>query len=82
MKIELGTTGKDIITGFKGVITGHVKYLTGCDQILLVPRVDEKGARIDSHWFDINRIEAVEGEKKVVIDTTDESGPGELPPDY
>ncbi len=28
--IELGRTYKDRITGFKGVATGFVEYLTGC----------------------------------------------------
>jgi hypothetical protein len=35
--IALGRRGRDVITGFEGVITGHVAYLTGCNQYLLAP---------------------------------------------
>ena len=39
MDFKLGIKAKDSITGFQGVITGKVSYLTGCDQYLLAPEV-------------------------------------------
>lgn len=41
---ELGRKYKDKITGFEGVATGYVRYLTGCNQVLLAPAVDSTGA--------------------------------------
>ena len=35
--IILGATYRDVITGFSGVATGYVKYLTGCNQVLIQP---------------------------------------------
>lgn len=55
--IHLGATYKDKITGFKGVATGHCEYLSGCNQTLLAPPCDEKGALIDSQWFDDQRLQ-------------------------
>ena len=57
MKIELGKTVQDVITGFKGVVTGRVEYLTGCNQCLIAPRVGVDGAYKDSQWFDEDRLE-------------------------
>ncbi len=53
----LGFTVKDRITGFKGVAVGHVEYLTGCNQTLVVPPVDAEGKLRDGQWFDDQRLE-------------------------
>lgn len=57
MKAEhLGKHAKDRVTGFEGLVTGEISYLTGCDQILIQPQsLDEKGCMRDSKWFDIFR---------------------------
>ena len=56
--MELGTKGRDKVTGFEGICMGTAQYLTGCNQILLVPtHLDEKGKRLDGEWFDDIRIE-------------------------
>ena len=64
---SFGFTGKDIITGFVGVITGACSYLSGCSQFLLSPKVDEKGAHQDGQWFDTSRIEIQESVERVVL---------------
>ena len=64
---ELGKTAKDVITGFSGVITGHVRYLTGCDQYLLQPKMAEKGKRPAAEWFDETRLVKVNNKKKVTL---------------
>ena len=56
MVIKLGQTVEDRITGFKGIVTGRVEYITGCNQVLLVPRVNSEGARIEAEWFDEERV--------------------------
>lgn len=60
MRIELGKKVRDKITGFHGVVTGRVEYLTGCEQVLIQPPTKQDGAWVDSHWLDIDRVEAVE----------------------
>lgn len=55
----LGTTQRDKITGFQGVVTGYCEYISGCNQALLIPKLDEKGAYQESHWFDVQRLERV-----------------------
>jgi hypothetical protein len=58
--IELGMKCKDKLTGFEGVCVGQAQYLTGCNQVLLVPdHVGEHGKRPDGEWFDDMRIERV-----------------------
>jgi hypothetical protein len=37
-------------------VIGRVQYLTGCNQVLVQPRVDEKGAYRDSMWIDEQRV--------------------------
>lgn len=55
---HLGKRAKDRITGFEGIVTGEISYLTGCDQILIQPQgLDEKGLVKDAKWFDIYRCE-------------------------
>lgn len=54
--IQLGATYRDVITGFEGVATGHVTYLSGCNQALLAPRVGADGALRDPQWFDEQRL--------------------------
>lgn len=53
----LGRYVQDKVTGFTGTITGYVTYLTGCNQVLLVPQVDAQGKVQESHWFDVQRID-------------------------
>lgn len=53
---KLGKEATDIITGFTGVITSEHKYLTGCTQYGLQPKVSEKGILPKTEFFDENRI--------------------------
>jgi hypothetical protein len=55
MTITLGRKYKDAITGFSGVAVGHVRYVSGCNQVLLTPPVDKDGKLIDAQWFDEQR---------------------------
>lgn len=58
--IVLGNTYTDTITGFSGVATGHCEYLTGCNQVLLVPKVGPDGAMRSGEWFDQQRVTLVD----------------------
>ena len=72
MRIELGKTYKDKITGFQGVATGEAKYISGCDQVLLIPPAKE-GAYVDGQWFDVQRCEEVDRDP-VVLDNAKSPG--------
>lgn len=64
----LGHTGTDRITGFAGVITGHLEYLSGCDQLLLAPKVDSEGKAREGQWFDQQRVEISHEHARIVLD--------------
>lgn len=64
-----GLVGRDVITGFKGVIIGYVQYMTGCSQFLLTPKVGEDNTLKDGQWYDTSRIEVVEEEARLELPT-------------
>jgi hypothetical protein len=67
-KIALGYTVTDRITGFRGVVTGVVHYLTGCHQALVAPPLGGDGALRDSSWFDLQRLDVDQAVAPVVLD--------------
>jgi hypothetical protein len=56
--IELGRKGRDKVTGFEGIITARVTFITGCDQYALAPKAED-GKIPDSVYFDEGRIEII-----------------------
>lgn len=50
---------RDVITGFRGIVTGHADYITGCDQWLIQPDATDKTYN-EAKWFDENRLEIVD----------------------
>lgn len=76
----LGKTFEDKITGFKGVAVGYVIYLSGCNQVLLSPRVDEKGKLDDSRWIDEQRLAVDPSRAAVSLDNGDHPGSDISPP--
>lgn len=76
LKDFFGKTGKDVITGFVGVITGACSYISGCDQLLLSPLVDEKGGHRDGQWFDSSRVEIQDVETIVLSKEKVAAAPG------
>lgn len=67
MTIELGMKYRDRISGFTGTATGYVRYITGCNQVLLGPKAKDDGTLSPSEWFDEQRLVQVEGER-IVLD--------------
>ena len=55
MNGNLGYTFTDRISGFRGVCTGYVEYITGCNQLLLTPTNLTEGKPNDPQWFDEQR---------------------------
>ncbi|MEW6115629.1 MAG: hypothetical protein AB1553_01855 [Nitrospirota bacterium] len=71
--ITLGQKYKDKITGFEGVATGYVQYISGCNQALLVPKVSADGTLRESLWFDVQRLEVV-GTEVIKLDNGEKPG--------
>ena len=78
----LGREAKDKITGFTGIITCHCRYLTGCDQYGLTPKVNKDGKTTDSQWFDEGRIELIGcGILEKEVESDEKGGPNrDAPP--
>ena len=71
---RFGQPSIDIISGFKGIVVGSVISLSGSAMMLLAPPVtDKEGKRIESEWFDIQRVKADKGK---VISLTNGDTPG------
>ena len=60
MDISIGDKVKDKVSGFVGIVTGVVDYISGCKQALVAPVVDKDGKLLDSNWFDIQRLDVVD----------------------
>jgi hypothetical protein len=78
--IQLGRTYRDKISDFIGVATGYVQYITGCNQVLLGPKVKEDGSLPNSQWFDEQRLEPVQNVPDVTLDNGHTPGFGEEAP--
>lgn len=53
--MKLGNTYKDSITGYEGIATASVKYISGCEQTLISPK-HIKGGFDKGEWFDNQRL--------------------------
>jgi len=53
----LGRKVKCRVTGFSGVATSVGFDLYGCIQVIVNPGTDKDGKPMESHWFDIGRLE-------------------------
>ena len=65
----LGLKAKDVVTGFKGVITSLSFDLYGCINVLVTPESDKDGKRGESYWYDVARIKTTS--KKPVMELPD-----------
>ena len=77
--ITLGDTYTDRITGFRGVCTGYVTYITGCNQGLLVPPAKD-GALVEAQWFDEQRLDYDGTADTILIDNGRTPGPDKAAP--
>lgn len=64
-EIELGDLAKDSVSGFKGVVVGVTKWLSGCDRYVLQPQeLQENGAPVEIQSFDVTQLVLI---KKAVV---------------
>jgi hypothetical protein len=75
---KLGGTYTDKITGFRGIATGYVQYITGCNQLLLAPKAAEGGMKA-SEWIDEQRL-VLEPDAVVVLNNGSNPGADRAPP--
>lgn len=73
---HLGKTVVDKITGFRGIVSGHCIYITGCDQLLVQPQCKEDDiSKVPSAaWIDINRLDVQTHEPVLKLNTTTDLG--------
>jgi hypothetical protein len=69
----LGHTVEDKITGFTGVVTGIVRYLSGCNQCLVMPKVGKDNKFVVGEWFDEQRL-IVKSKKPMALDNSKGNG--------
>ena len=50
--IELHSEVKDIITGFKGIVTGKTTWANGCVRYAIQGKMDKDGKVPDLQWAD------------------------------
>ena len=73
MNKYLGYTYYDEITGFTGVCVGYIEYLTGCNQMLLVPK-GSSNKREPSEWFDKSRLMWSSSDARILLDVGRDPG--------
>ncbi len=61
MKIELGSTVKDKISGFTGVVVGRTEYLYGCVRLEVAANILDGVKPLDFYCFDEPQLEAISG---------------------
>jgi hypothetical protein len=65
----LGYVGEDKVTGFRGRITAIVRYISGCTQVCLSPKVKDDDVKLpDGSFFDIQRIMVDMSEPRLFLD--------------
>lgn len=55
--IGLGDSVRDPISGFTGIVTAQVVYVTGAPQSCVQPPIAQDGAFRDGKYFDTERLE-------------------------
>lgn len=58
--VELGERVRDRVTGFTGIATAHVRYLSGSEQWCVQPPVAADGKHQDALYFNADRLEKVD----------------------
>jgi hypothetical protein len=66
MKVKLGNTYKDSISGYEGVAVARTVYLYGCERILIAPiKLKPDGDFLPDCWFDEAQLVSVRSKTKV-----------------
>lgn len=79
MNIVFGKTYKDVVTGFVGVATGYCNYISGCNTVLLVPKVEKDNKLLEGNWFDEQRCLELNNTENIYLDNSKSTG-GDITP--
>lgn len=71
---NLGDEVVDLVSGFKGIITGKSEFLNGCARVCVQPKVGKDGKHPESMWFDDPQVK-VTSVRKVKRGPVDTGGP-------
>ncbi len=74
-KFKRGETVRDKVTGFTGIVTRRVDYLSGCNMYYVQPRVGEDGKMPDGAHIDEPALERLEV-AQVTLDRPELQPPG------
>jgi len=77
--IDLGSTVRDKITGFKGIVTSRAVHMNGCDRYWVQPPVDKTGKTVDGAWFDVVTLETLKVPKIIIEEQNLTKKPGGFP---
>jgi hypothetical protein len=55
-----------VLSGFTGIVISRCEYLTGCNQVFILPKSEKANEMKDGHWFDIERVKKI-GDRKVDV---------------
>jgi hypothetical protein len=71
-----GDEAKDIVTGFRGIITARTTWLHGCDRISITPnKLGSDGLPVKEQSFDEQRVEIIKrGKVKSTLPTPEKLG--------
>lgn len=59
MAIVLGSKVRDQITGFEGIATSRIEYITGCVQFGVLPPIKADGAYPNCEYIDEQRLDVL-----------------------
>lgn len=62
LRIELGDSARDVITGFEGVIVAETIWMQGCRRLTVQPRDVHDGKPIEAVTFDETQLALVKRE--------------------
>ena len=76
MRIELGSSVRDVVTGFTGVAVTRNEHMTGCVRYWVEGTFDPGTGKWPEFWIDEARLELVEKEATSLADEAlPETGP-------
>jgi len=52
----LGSTVKDVVSGFEGLVVGAARYLYSAEQLLVAPQDMRDGKPCEAIWIDAGRL--------------------------
>lgn len=65
MKVKLGKTYRDSISGFEGIAMARTTYLYGCERAMIVPtKLKSDGDFLPDCWFDEAQLVGVKAKKE------------------